>query len=470
MIVKQEGNMLFSKRDLTKIILPLILQQILGLAIGTVDSMMVAHAGEAAVSGVSLVASLDSVLMLVFNAMVNGGAVVVSQALGKKNPDGARAAAKQLFWVVTVISTVLTASVLTFRLPLLNTVFGDVDPEVMHNAQGYFLFIAMSFPFIGISNVNDAMFRTMGNSMVSLAASLGMNLLHLGLNAALIIGFGMGAVGAAISTLISRFLCAAALTVLLHNPRYTVCFQKLLHFKPDFRIIRSILRIGVPNGFESGMVELGRLILQTLVAPMGTAVIAANAVANTMVNYQYVVGTVFQSTVVTVVGRCIGAGEKAQAKYYSRRLLLMNYIGLWLVAAVSALIARPFIGIYNLSDTAAETARQLVLYHCVLASVLWPCGFTLPVVFRSAGDVHFPLIVSTVSMWVLRIGLGHIFALESVSVFGFTLPGLGLGVMGTWMAMSADWLLRASLYAIRYFCDRWLPPHMREKSSSARFR
>ncbi len=383
--------------------------------------------------------------------------------MGTKNPDAARASAKQLFWVVTCIATVLTAVVLVFRHPLLNTVFGEVEADVMMNAQGYFFFVALSFPFTAISNVNDALFRSMGKSVVSLAASVGMNLVHLGLNAMLIIGFEMGAVGAAISTLISRFLCAIVLTILLHNPKHSVCFQRLLHYKPDFRIIRAILRIGVPNGFESGMVEVGRLILQTLVAPMGTAVIAANAVANTMVNYQYAIGVVYQSTAVTVVGRCIGAGEREQAKHYARRLLLLNYISLWIVVALSVLLIRPFIGIYDLSEAGADTARQLILYHCVFASILWPCGFTLPVVFRAAGDVHFSLIVSTVSMWVLRIGLGHVFALETITVFGFTFAGLGLGVMGTWMGMTVDWILRASLYAIRFFRDCWLPKYMREK-------
>ncbi len=457
--------MLFSRRDLVKIILPLVLQQVLALALGTVDSMMVSRAGEAAVSGVALVASLDAVLFLVFNSMVNGGAVVVSQTLGSKNPESARAASKQLFWVVTTISTVLAVVVLTFRNPLLNTLFGEVEADVMQNAQGYFFYIVLSFPLMAITNVADALFRAMGNTMVSLLASLGMNVFHVGLNAFLIIGCGMGAEGAAISTLASRGLCAIFLTVLLHRRKYAVHYERLLHYKPDFRIIRSILRIGIPNGLESGMVELGRLILQMLVAPMGTAVIAANSVANTMVNYQYVLGHAFQNTAVTVVGRCIGAGEREQAKHYARWLLFLNYASLWVVALCSACLARPFIGLYDLSDAAAITARQLILFHCVFASILWPAGFTLPVVFRAAGDVYFPLTVSTVSMWILRVGLGYIFALESVTVLGLTIPGLGLGVMGTWMGMTADWILRASLYAIRFVTDRWIPKHMRTKSA-----
>ena len=462
--------MLFSRRDLAKIILPLLLQQILALAVGTVDSMMVAHAGEAAVSAVALVTSLDAVLIRVFNSLINGGAVVVAQTLGTKKPETARDAAKQLFWSTMAISVLLTVAVLLFRDPLLNAVFGDVEPDVMQHARGYFLFIVLSFPATALFNITDVLFRTMGDSMTSLVASLCMNVAHLGLNALLIVGFGMGAVGAGISTMVCRLLCSLVLTVLLHNPKHAVCFRNLLQYKPDFRIIRSILRIGIPNGVESGMVDVGRLILQALVAPMGTAVIAANSVANTLVNYQYAAGYAYQNAAVTIVGRCIGAGEREQAKQYAKKLLLLNYITLWGVVVGSAFLARNFIGAYELSQEASETAYQLILFHCVFASVLWPLGFTMPVIFRAAGDVKVPLLVSTVAMWVLRVGLGSVFALPSFTVLGITVPGLGLGVMGTWMGMTADWILRAGVYAGHFLTDRWLPKHMRTSAMPAKDR
>ena len=301
---------LFSGRALFSIIFPLILQQILSITVGTADSMMVAYAGEAAVSGVSLVNTLDTLLVLVFTSLVSGGSVVVAQALGRKDLAGARAAAKQLYYVTAIIAVVLSAVVIILRRPLLHLLFGTVEADVMDSALGYFFFVALSFPLLAIDSATAACFRVMGNSMVSLLVSLLMNLLNIGGNALFILVFEWGAVGAAVATLIARIVGATVLTVLLHSKKNDVYLEKMLHYKPDFRVIRSILHIGVPNGIENGMFQFGKLLTQTLISTMPTAAIAGNAVANTLANIQYMTGAAFSNTMVTVVGRCIGAEEK----------------------------------------------------------------------------------------------------------------------------------------------------------------
>ena len=448
---------IFSGRDLFKIIFPLILQQILSITIGTADSMMVSHAGEAAVSGVSLVNTLDTLLVLIFTSLVGGGSVVVSQALGRKDYEGARSATKQLLYTTTAISTVLTVTVLIFRRPLLSLLFGAVEADVMQSAMGYFFFVALSFPLLAIESANAAAFRAMGNSMVSLMVSLMMNLINVGGNALLILVFEWGAVGAAVSTLAARLLGALVLTVLLHNRKNPVYLERLFHFKPDFRVIRAILHIGVPNGIENGMFQFGKLLTQTLISTMPTAAIAANAVANTLANIQYMTGAAFSSTMVTVVGRCIGAQEKQQAKRYSRLLTLLEYLALGLMALVTVIFARPLIAVYDISPDSAALAYRLIIYHSICAVLVWPIAFTLPSAFRASGDVRFPLIVSMISMWSCRVALSYFFAPESFTVLGLlTLPGLGLGVMGVWIAMTIDWLIRTILFLYRYFSEKWL--------------
>ena len=252
---------LFSGRALFSIIFPLILQQILSITIGTADSMMVARAGEAAVSGVSLVNTLDTLLVLVFTSLVSGGSVVVSQALGRKDFTGARTAAKQLLYASTGIALLVSVTVILCRHPLLNLLFGAVEADVMQSALGYFFFVALSFPFLAIESANAASFRAMGNSMISLLVSLMMNLINIGGNALFILVFEWGAIGAAVATLISRIVGATVLTILLHSKKNAVYLEKLLHYKPDFRVIRSILHIGVPNEYYN--TTLNRLYHKT---------------------------------------------------------------------------------------------------------------------------------------------------------------------------------------------------------------
>ena len=448
---------LFSGRALFSIIFPLILQQILSITIGTADSMMVARAGEAAVSGVSLVNTLDTLLVLVFTSLVSGGSVVVSQALGRKDFTGARTAAKQLLYASTGIALLVSVTVILCRHPLLNLLFGAVEADVMHSALGYFFFVALSFPFLAIESANAASFRAMGNSMISLLVSLMMNLINIGGNALFILVFEWGAIGAAVATLISRIVGATVLTILLHSKKNAVYLEKLLHYKPDFRVIRSILHIGVPNGIENGMFQFGKLLTQTLISTMPTAAIAANAVANTLANIQYMTGAAFSNTMVTVVGRCIGAEEKEQAKRYARLLTVLEYLALFIMALVTVIFAKPLIAVYDLSPDSSALAYRLILYHSICAVLVWPIAFTLPSAFRASSDVRFPLVVSMFSMWTFRVALSYVFAQETVSLFGLiTFPGLGMGVMGVWVAMTVDWLFRMVMFIWRFVSGKWL--------------
>jgi len=449
---------LFSNRDLFKLILPMIIQQVLSITVGTVDSMMVASAGEAAVSGVSLVGTVDAILIIAFSSLVTGGTVAVSHALGTGDKKFSRECAKQLIYVSTIIALLLAVVVGILRRPLLAALYGSAEAVVLESANSYMAIIVISFPFLAIYSSGDAIFRTMGNTVTGMWLSFVSNILNVIGNAVFIYGMHMGAAGAAAATLIARAVCAVIIIVMLHNRKYDVYLEKMLHYRPDFSVIKRILRIGVPHGIESSMFQFGRLATQVLISSMGTAAIAANSVANTLANYLYLPATAIQNASITVVGRCYGAGEPTQAKKYARTLLLWTYLCMWAVSIVSVVFAKPIIGIYNLSQEGAAIALQLTFFHCLSTSLIRPLAFTLPSVFKATGDAKYSMAVSTVSMWAVRVGSAYIFSLDSVSLFGLTIPGLGLGIMGVWVAMVADWVLRSILYTLRFARGTWLKP------------
>ena len=452
-----KSKLLFSNRDLVKLIIPLILQQVLGVLVSTVDTVMVSSAGEAAVSGVSLVGTLDTLLVIFFTSLISGGAVLIAQTMGKKDYPGACEASKQLLYSSTAAALLITVTVQLLRVPLLHLLFGDAEADVMANAQDYFFFVSMSFPLLAISESIAATFRSQGNTLISMLVSLCTNLVNIGGNALLIMVFGLGAKGAAIATVFARLTGVVILMILIHNKKHPVHLERLFHYRPDFGAIKRILRIGVPNGIENAMFQFGRLLTQSLISSMGTAVIAANAVALTVSNFQYMTGTACSSAMVTVVGRCIGAGEKQQAKRYSRILLALNYVALWAVILVTAIFLSPIVSSFDLSDASASLAKQLILYHAAFAAAIWPIGFMLPSAFRAAGDVRFSMIISMLSMWLFRVAGGYVLALPTVSVFGlFSFPGLGMGIMGVWVAMTVDWVFRVSFFLWRYLSGRWL--------------
>lgn len=434
----------------------MIIQQALAITVSTADSMMVASAGEAAVSGVSLVGTLDALLVIAFSSLVTGGTVAVSHALGNGDKAFSRECAKQLIYVSTGIALLIAVVVGIFRVPLLGFLYGSAENAVLQSAQSYLGILVVSFPFLAVYSSGDAIFRTMGDTVTGMWLSVAANILNIAGNALFIFGFGMGAAGAALATLISRTVCAAAIMVLLRNRRRDIYIDRLFHYRPDFTVIRRMLRIGVPHGIESSMFQFGRLATQVLISGMGTAAIAANSVANTIANYLYLPAGAISNAAITVVGRSYGAGEHEQAKKYARTLLWWTYVCMWAVSAALFVFAKPIIGIYGLSAEGARIALELTFFHCVATSLIRPLAFSLPAVFKAAGDAKFSMMVSTLAMWTIRVGSAYIFSLDSVSVLGMTVPGFGLGIMGVWVAMVADWVLRAVLYTIRFVKGTWL--------------
>lgn len=436
---------LFSREDLKKLMVPLVIEQTLAISIGLFDTLMVSSCGEAAVSGVSLVDSISVLLIQILSALATGGAVVCSQYLGKKMPKQAKLSAGQLIFIMLVVSGAVMALVLCAHRFLLRAIFGQIEADVMANAEIYFLISAISYPFLGIYNAGAALFRAIGNSKISMYTSLVMNLVNICGNAVLIFGFGLGVLGAGTATLFARVISALVMLVLLIRKDNPLCIAEPGCMRPQREVIGKILKIGIPSGVENGMFQIGKLLVSSLTATFGTAAIAANAVANSVAGFANIPGSAIGLAMVTVIGRCIGAGEKEQAKYYSRLLLRLAYIGMALSNVLLFVSVRPLVSCFALSQTASAIAVQLLTSFAVCAIVIWPLSFTLPNALRAAGDAGYTMGISVFSMWVFRVASSYFFA-----------GTLRLGVLGVWIAMYVDWAFRSLLFVLRYRSGKWM--------------
>lgn len=442
---KTDIGTMFTKEQLKKLILPLIVEQILAITVGMVDTMMISYAGEAAISGVSLVDMINVLLINIFAAVGTGGAVVVSQYLGHGNKKLACRAAEQLITVSAVISTGIMLLGLLFRAPLLKLLFGTVEADVMRNAMIYFLISAFSFPFLGVFNACAAAYRSMGNSKISMKVSVGMNIFNAIGNAVLIFGFQMGTAGAALSTLAARILGALVMMVLMKNQKNDVyvIYRNLIAWERG--MVRRILHIAIPNGVENGLFQLGRVLVVSIISRFGTAQIAANAVANNLDSMGCIAGQAMNLAMITVVGQCMGAGEKEQAVWYTKKLWKFTYK---ITAAVNSIILLSLpllLNIYSLSPQAWRYAFILVCIHNGCAILLWPTSFTMPNALRASGDVRFTMVVSVASMFIFRIGFSVVLGIN-----------FGLGAIGVWIAMVLDWICRVSFYVWRFCSKKWL--------------
>lgn len=435
---------MFSNRDLFRLLLPLIVEQLLNSLMGTVDTMMVSNIGSEAISAVSLVDSLCILVIQVFSALAAGGVIICSQYLGKKDEKAANRAAAQVIFTVTVISLILMALCLFWRRPLLALIFGSVEPGVMSAAQTYFLFMAVSFPFIALFNAGSSIFRAQKNTKTPMLISIISNGINIGGNALLIWGLRLGVAGAALATLISRMFCAVVVFWYLRKPQNIVRVSDYHKIRPDFPLIKRILAIGIPSGVENGMFQFGKLAIQSTVSTLGTAAIAAQAMTNIMENVNGIGAVGIGIGLMTVVGQCIGAGRRDEARYYIKKLTILAEIVIIVSCLFVFLIVRPVTVLGGMEKESADLCVYMVGWITIVKPISWTLSFIPAYGMRAAGDVKFSMIVSCITMWLCR-----------VSLCVFLCRALGFGPIAVWIGMFTDWTVRAVIFTVRFYSGKW---------------
>lgn len=439
----EKNELLFSNVDLKKLIIPLLFEQALAITVGMADTIMISSVGEAAISGVSLVDMLNMLIFGVLSALATGGAVVVSQNLGAKKIDEARKSAKQLLFVSLVLSLLIMIAMLVWRKGILKLLFGRIEPEVMNAALIYLMISAISYPFLGIYNSCAAIFRTMGLASITFKVSIIGNVINVVGNAFCIFVLHMGVAGVAIPSLVSRVVMGIILFFMLRNSKYEVHFTKE-KFNVEFPIIKKILYIGIPSGIESGIFQLGRVLVVSIISGFGTVQIAANGVANSLDSIGCIAGQAMNLAMLTVIGRCVGAGDQRQIKYYMKKLLIITYV---ITAAINIPLLiglNPVLSIYGLSEETTQLAWLLVMIHNGFAMLMWPMSFVFPNMLRACNDVSYTMVASILSMFLFRIGFSYILGVQ-----------YGMGAVGVWIAMVIDWCCRILCFVARYFSGSW---------------
>ena len=425
---------------------PLIVEQLLVVMVGIVDMVMVSSVGEHAMSGISLVETINFLIITAFNAIATGGSVVASQYLGRREEKNACGSARQLVYISLIISVVLMIVTIIMRRTMLKTIFGNIADDVMHSADIYFLFVALSYPFLALYTAAAAMFRSMGNSKVPMRAVILLNIFHIGGNALLIYGMNLGVLGAAISTFIGRVVVAVILIyMLVKDKTRLINLSGISKIKLDSDMIKRILNIGVPSGLEASMFQIGKILITRIFTTFGTVAIAANAVAATVNSIAFMPGSGFGMGLLIVVGQCIGAGDYLAAKKYTKKIMILSYLTYLFININIFIFMNPIVSIFNLSPQAHEMCVLFLRIHCITSTLFWCPSFVLPNALKAAGDARYVMIVAACTMWIVRV----------CSAF-FMAYTLKLGPVAVTLAMGADFLFRGIFFVKRWLSGKWI--------------
>lgn len=436
---------MYTKEQIRRLLIPLMFEQVLNALMGSVDTIMVTNIGSAAISAVSLVDSLNILIINVFAAMATGGAIVCAQYLGSEQKEKANQALEQLIFTVALISLIITIPCILFRRPLLTLIFGSVEKSVMNNSLSYLFITALSYPFIALYNAGAASFRTSQNSRLPMSIAFGSNILNIIGNVFFIFTLNLGVAGAALSTLLSRIISAAIILVLLKQPKQDLYIHSYLQIHPEFTTIKRILKIGIPTGIENGMFQFGKLVIQSTVSTMGTTAIAAQAMVAMLESFACQASIGVGLGMMTVVGKCVGAKKYEQAKHYTVSLTKFAWVVCFICCAIIVLPIKQITTLAGMEPESAKLAIWLTRIVFAYKMIFWTTSFLPSYGLRAAGDVKFSMITSTVSMWVCR-----------VVVTIFLVHQFHMGPLAVWIGMGADWTIRSFIFLARFKSNKWL--------------
>lgn len=442
--MSQQNHTLFSNKDLLQMIVPLFFEQFLIMLVGMADTLVISYAGEAAVSGVSLVNQFNTIFIYLFTALASGGAVVISQYIGKKDPYSAGASASQLLLFSTVFSIFVTIAVLIGNEGMLHLLFGQVDAPVMEACVTYLKISALSYPALAVYNAGAALYRSLGKTNVTLYLSIVSNLINVVGNLIGVFVLHAGVAGVAWPSFFARVFSAIAITIFCFRAQNEVSYQKEWLFRWDSASMKQILGIAVPNGLENGVFQLVKVALSSIVALFGTWQIAANGVAQSIWSLAALAGVAMGPVFITVIGQCMGSRDTEAADYYFRKLtritLLLSSVWNLLIFLLTPL----FLKAYALEEETKQLVILLVLIHNLFNAVAYPFSGALSSGLRAAGDVKFTMVVSIASTIFGRLVLSWLLGIHC-----------GMGVTGIAIAMVCDWIIRAVIFFLRQKSGKW---------------
>lgn len=427
------------------IVVPLIAENLFTTLFSMLNAGLISSSGVTALSAVSLVDTLNNFLFVFYTGIATGASVIVANYRGRGEEKRLHDACVQAVTSVTLFTILTMVFMLVFQQPLLQLLFGAVEAAVMEQAVLYMLGCAVSLPLLGVTTAVCGVLRGIGEGKTSLGYTIVSTLIYVGLSVVFIRVMKMGIMGLILAITLSRLINLPLLLRMMNRSHSQFRFQIQEFFHIDLHMFRGIMRVGFPCAIESLFFTGGRLVTQTIIVPMGTNAIAAYNIAYSIMQLNQVFVTPLNTAMFTICGICMGHDRPEDVRSLTKSYFVLD-TGIYVVSL--GLVLLFFDALAQFYSAPQEIVR--LIYHCTLITgianpILHNFGFMIPSVFRAVGDGKFCTVISLITMWVFRVLGGYVLGV----VFG-------MGVMGVWLGMILDWIVRAIVYPIRFRGDRWL--------------
>jgi len=440
----------FIRKDVLKLAIPIMIEQTFVMLLGTCNTMMAGHIGEQAVSAIGMVDSINNMFISFFAALSVGATVVVAQQIGRNKPKKANETAKQAIVSGILVSLIITLLLWIFRIKLINVLYGSAEELVKIDAKLYLEFTLLTYPFIAIEQIANGILRGCGDTKTPMQITIFMNLINIALGYTLIFGINalsipsFGIAGAAVAIAIARLIGTLIIMLVLFRGSKIIKLKNIFPFKFDMEIQKNIFNIGIPAGMEQVIFNAGKLIVQMFIVTMGTASIAANAISSSIAIMINVPGNSLCLAATTFVGQYVGRNDIKGAKNTLIYLTKFGTICLVSLGLIFIPISRWLASLYTNIPEVINISSTLTRSNSI-ALIAWGISFILSSGLKGAGDTRYTMLTAFIGMWIFRIFAGYILGIV-----------LGIGVLGIWIAMYIDWVVRGIMYCFRLRGNNWL--------------
>ena len=436
-------------RQIVAIIAPVLVDQAFIVGMGMINTALISSSGVAALSAVSMVDSVNLLLINIFIALATGGTVIVAQYKGAGGDRMVNKAAATSIAVDVLVSGGIGALMLAFHAPLLHILFGGAAHDVMQNAVVYFLGSSISYVGIAVEESVCSSLRGVGETRSALLLSLIMNLSYVLFNIVLVTILHMGVLGMTIAINLARYLGAACSLLFLRGTRSCIRFHFRDLFPLDMSMLRRIFVVGLPFAAEQGFFQGGKLLTQTFIVRLGTYALATNAICNSFSGVLQIPGNALSLAVVTVVGQCIGRRNIHDARKYARLFVWASAVSFIVTSLLLLPVFMPLVYFFHAPAPIIPDIVRLELVTSLFQIPVWSISFVLPSALRAAGDAKFTSITAMLTMWLVRVVLGYVLGIV-----------MHYGIGGVWLAMNLEWCVRGAIFLIRYRGNRWYAHHL----------
>lgn len=436
---------LFTNKMILYFIIPIAVEKLLLRLLDIADNIMVSYLGEDILAGLSLASQINIMIYEIFRGLVLGGMILVSQLLGRKDTESARKISYSLLTFLTLTSLIISAIIGFYGEHIVTLLFGQLNAQTYESTVTYLKILALTYPTQVIYFCCTDLFRAMKNSKTPTKISVMMNLINISCNYIFIYQFHMGVVGAALGTVIARYVSTLTIFLLLCNRKNDIYFElNIKKYRIDFNSLREILSLGISTATDKGMFQLGKLAVTSILSTFGSVQIAANVIVSNIDLLIELLPDAISMSSTTIIGRCAGIKDLKQIRYYSKKLMRMGILSTIITLPILLLLLPILHTLYGTSNEVWHLAMILTAIAYISIVLFYVPSFTLAHILRATGDVKFVMIISTLSMWIFRFGGSCIIA-----------KYFGLGVMGIKIAMVLDWTFRSIMFLVRYKSGKW---------------